>query len=65
MNIMSLNIRGCGNLVENGWCLSSSRNQAEMGDYLGVAGIWGNKDIELTAKWSQGKSGGLLLMWKA
>lgn len=75
MNIISLNIRGCGfsskrgrlnKIINKGYAyvvfIHETKIQHMNEDF--VASLWGNKDVGWSTKDSEGASGGILIMWR-
>ena len=75
MNILSLNIRGCGNSAKRkrlqhhiknnniNVCLIQETKAQNIDDRI-VHSIWGDKEVDWTTKFSEGLSGGILISWK-
>ena len=73
MNIMSFNIRGCGNIVKKkrlqhhirtnkiDLCLLQETKVNTIYDSL-IKSLWGDKDMDWTSKSSDGLSGGILII---
>lgn len=76
MNLVTFNVRGCGNSVKKGrtrqvlnrgkvdMCFMQVSKVEVMIEEL-VKSIWGmESEVQWSAKSSEGKSGGILIMWK-
>lgn len=75
MNVVSYNIRGCGNsvkikrirqLLQKGgvdMCFIQESKMSQVAEGL-ITSIWGSVDCDWSAKEAEGRTGGIITIWK-
>lgn len=76
MNVLSYNLRGSGSYIKRKILCRLIKDQCfdvcflqetkiQVVTEVDIFELWGSKEVEWTCKGEEGRSGGIILMWKA